>query len=115
MAKIIRIFWIFIAFLRANIVFLTMLLSIVSYTLLRLFVKHTPEKAFKLRKLWLSYIAYPILNLKVQLKGRPTQSPALYVCNHRSFADPLVLCKYLDAFVIAKAEVADYPIINKGA
>lgn len=45
----------------------------------------------------------------------PINVPALYVCNHRSFADPIVLCKYLKAFVIAKAEVMNYPIINKGA
>jgi 1-acyl-sn-glycerol-3-phosphate acyltransferase len=45
----------------------------------------------------------------------PQKEACIYVCNHRSFADPLVLCRYLDAFVIAKAEVAKYPLINKGA
>lgn len=60
-------------------------------------------------------MAYPILNLKVQVKGQPQAEPALYVSNHRSFTDPIVVSKYLNAFVIAKAEVASYPIINKGA
>jgi len=56
-----------------------------------------------------------VLNIKVQLQGKVAEGAALYVCNHRSFLDPAVISKYLDAFVIAKAEIADYPIINKGA
>lgn len=60
-------------------------------------------------------MAYPILNLHVEVKGKPLDTSALYVCNHRSFTDPIAISKYLRAFVIAKAEVASYPIINKGA
>lgn len=57
----------------------------------------------------------PILNVKVEIKGKASATPALYICNHRTFFDPGVLCQYLNAFVIAKAEIANYPIINKGA
>lgn len=55
------------------------------------------------------------MNIKCEVKGTPLDEPALYVCNHRSFSDPLINCAYLDAYVIAKAEIASYPIINKGA
>jgi 1-acyl-sn-glycerol-3-phosphate acyltransferase len=115
MGFISRAFWFFIALIRALIVFSTMFLVVGSYYLLSFIFKHTEERAFILRKYFLRYIAYPVMNLKVELIGKPTISPALYVSNHRSFADPIVICTYLDAFVIAKAEVAKYPIINKGA
>lgn len=60
-------------------------------------------------------MAFPILNLKVEVTGSPHDQSALYVSNHRSFTDPIAISKYLNAFVIAKAEVASYPVISKGA
>ena len=85
------------------------------YAVSCIFWKHTPERAFKLRKHYLRYYCGPILNISIEKKGDPSGTPALYISNHRSFADPIVLCRFLDAFVIAKAEVMNYPIINKGA
>ena len=74
------------------------------------------DRAFRLRRHWLKYVGIPILNLKIQVTGQaPQAGNYLYISNHRSFSDPVVLCRYIDAFVIAKAEVAQYPIINKGA
>lgn len=80
-----------------------------------LFKKHTPERAFRLRRRWIKWAAMPIMNIKVEVKGEANYQPALYVSNHRSFSDPVVNCAFINAFVIAKAEIADYPIINKGA
>lgn len=71
--------------------------------------------AFALRRHWLKNVAVPVLGLKVELSGAPIDIPALYVSNHRSFVDPIVLCRFVDAFVVAKAEVKNYPIINLGA
>jgi len=59
--------------------------------------------------------AIPILGMKIEKKGEIYDKPALYVCNHRSLSDPVALTHYLDAYVIAKAEVADIPLLNKGA
>ena len=85
------------------------------FSIYSLIKKTSPERAFGLRRHWIKYIGHPILNIHVEVEGQPISSPALYVCNHRSFADPVVVCRYLDAYVIAKAEVASYPVINKGA
>lgn len=60
-------------------------------------------------------IALPILGLSIEKSGEVHDEPALYVCNHRSLSDPMALCYFLDAFVIAKAEVGDIPLLNKGA
>ena len=109
------IFWNIIALIRALIVFTTMPLWLMAYSFSLLFQKHTPQAAFDLRRSWLRFIAYPVLGLRVEKIGNPIDSPALYVSNHRSFSDPLVLCRFLDAYVVAKAEVANYPIINVGA
>jgi 1-acyl-sn-glycerol-3-phosphate acyltransferase len=72
------------------------------------------ERAFRLRRRYVQ-IAVKILGIRIEKKGEPTNEPCLYVCNHRSFSDPLIVCSYLDAFVIAKAEVQDIPILHKGA
>lgn len=57
----------------------------------------------------------PIMGLSIEKRGEFHNEPALYVCNHRSLSDPMALCYFLDAFVIAKAEVGDIPLLNKGA
>lgn len=100
---------------RAVIIFPSMILYMLTYLITRIFFKHTPESAFKLRRFWLKTMGIPILNIEVQKEGQVSDQPAIYMGNHRSFADPIVVCRYLDAYVIAKAEVANYPIINKGA
>ena len=92
-----------------------MIVFLLFYALTRIFLKHTKESGLNLRKFWIKHVAYPILNLKVEVSGKLHDGPALYVSNHRSFVDPIVISKYLNAFVIAKAEVASYPVINKGA
>ncbi|MEZ4910925.1 MAG: lysophospholipid acyltransferase family protein [Saprospiraceae bacterium] len=92
-----------------------MALFMLVYGISCLFIPHSKERALQLRKNYLKYWAIPVLNIHIEVEGTPSKIPSLYVSNHRSFADPIVVCRYLDAFVIAKAEVADYPIINKGA
>jgi 1-acyl-sn-glycerol-3-phosphate acyltransferase len=88
---------------------------ILCYWISTIIVPHSKERALTLRKNFLKFVALPILNLHIQYEGNPELKPALYISNHRSFADPLVICRHLDAFVIAKAEVSHYPIINIGA
>lgn len=104
-----------LATVRGIALLLTMLFYLIGYAISRIFWKHTKESGLRLRKLWMSSMAYPILNLQVSVSGSASDQPALYVCNHRSFTDPIITSKYLNAFIIAKAEIADYPLISKGA
>ena len=60
-------------------------------------------------------IGLQVMGMKIEKTGEVHDGPALYVCNHRSLSDPMALCYFLDAFVIAKAEVGDIPLLNKGA
>ena len=85
------------------------------YYISLIFVKHSRKRALRLRHTYLKYFAVPLLGLNIDLDGKPVAEPVLYVANHRSFTDPIVICRFLKAFVVAKAEVASYPVINYGA
>jgi len=104
-----------LAIIRGIIIVISMAVYLLFYAFSRIVLPHTKESAFSLRRHWIKYVCLPILNIKTELVGKPIDSAALYISNHRSFLDPAIISKYLDAFVIAKAEIADYPIINKGA
>ncbi len=47
-------------------------------------------------------------------KELPYDKAYLYVCNHRSWSDPLIALGILDALPISKAEVKDIPVIGAG-
>ena len=104
-----------LAIIRFLIIILSMAIWIMGYGITCIFRKHTIDSAMGLKRHWLKNVAFPVLNLHVQLEGNPINEAAIYVCNHRSFLDPVIVLRYLHAFVIAKAEVAKYPIINQGA
>ena len=84
------------------------------YTLSTPFLGHNHDIAFRLRRRYV-IIASKILGISWVKNGEVTLKPALYVCNHRTLVDPVIACIYLDAFVIAKAEVGSMPLLNKGA
>lgn len=115
MITLLRPFLYILAGVRAILIVIGMTFFMLGYGISCIFKPHSKERALTLRQNYLRYLCIPILNIKVILEGRPQDMPALYVGNHRSFTDPLVLCAHLKAFVIAKAEVAHYPVINKGA
>ena len=110
-----KLVWNLLAGFRAFVIFIAMAIFMLSYAISCIVWKHSKKRALRLRKNYLRYVGIPVLNIDVIKTGDPIETPALYVCNHRSFTDPIVVCRYLNAFVIAKAEVANYPIINKGA
>lgn len=104
-----------LAFVRFVICIILLVIFIGGYILSLIFTKGSRERAFALRRNYLSIILPYILNVKMDIKGTPIEESALYVCNHRTFVDPAISTIYINAFVIAKAEIANYPLINKGA
>ncbi|NNE27342.1 MAG: 1-acyl-sn-glycerol-3-phosphate acyltransferase [Saprospiraceae bacterium] len=104
-----------LASIRALILMISLVIFIAPYALLSgIFFQNTPERAYGLRRFYVN-IAIFILGIRIEKDGKLYNESCLYVCNHRSFSDPLILLKYLDAYVIAKAEVADMPLIHTGA
>ncbi|MDA9773663.1 1-acyl-sn-glycerol-3-phosphate acyltransferase [Saprospiraceae bacterium] len=84
------------------------------YKFSTIFVKHTKDRGFRLRRNW-ARLGTKILGIKIQREGEAINEPALYVVNHRSLVDPMIIAPYLNAFVVAKAEIANYPVLGPGA
>ena len=64
------------------------------------------------RRLWCRATAR-ILGVRATVTGRPFGAcPTLYVANHVSYLDVLVLGAVLDATFIAKAEIASWPLFG---
>jgi 1-acyl-sn-glycerol-3-phosphate acyltransferase len=55
---------------------------------------------------------YKALNIELVIKGSPTSEPALWVCNHISWLDILLLAGNNCVDFMAKSEVADWPVIG---
>jgi 1-acyl-sn-glycerol-3-phosphate acyltransferase len=55
---------------------------------------------------------YNALNIKLIIEGTPTQETALWVCNHISWLDILLLAGNNTVDFIAKTEVGDWPLIG---
>lgn len=103
-----------LAFIRIILIVITLFIFVLPLLIVDKLFNISPKSAFRFRRAWVS-IAKVILGITVQIKGKPYEGTALYVCNHRSFSDPVIIANYLDAYVIAKAEVADLPLLGKGA
>jgi lyso-ornithine lipid O-acyltransferase len=51
--------------------------------------------------------------IEVHVHGQWARGPALYVANHVSWLDPLVLLGHAPAAAVAKAEVARWPVVGE--
>jgi len=108
-------FYILLASLRILLIILSLIFFLIPYIIItKLFVENTPRLAFRIRRIWVS-LAQFILGISVSVEGKQYDGNALYVSNHRSFSDPVIIAKYIDAYVIAKAEVGNLPLISTGA
>ena len=75
----------------------------------------TKERGFKHRKKWAKR-CIKILGIKIEEQlGNYDVSNALFISNHRTLLDPVIQTAFLDAYIIAKAEVSKLPVISQGA
>lgn len=72
------------------------------------------ERGFRYRRKFCS-AALSILNIHYQQEGQLQPGACLYVSNHRSMLDPLIQLGFIDAFIVSKAEVGNYPVLGRGA
>jgi 1-acyl-sn-glycerol-3-phosphate acyltransferase len=75
---------------------------------------HNTRRAMRIRRRWARNLL-PTVGIRVETHGDIPDYPCLIVGNHRSYLDPIVLLRDVDAYPVAKAELADWPIIGKGA
>ncbi len=72
------------------------------------------RQAMEMRRRWAARLLR-VLGVRVQTVGSVPDRPCLIVANHRSYLDPIVLLRDIHAYPVAKAELARWPIIGRGA
>jgi 1-acyl-sn-glycerol-3-phosphate acyltransferase len=76
--------------------------------------KASPEKLMSMRQKWARGMVR-LLNFKLDISGpRPPEETALYICNHRSSLDPLILLSDIKAWPVSRHEVKNWPLVGKG-
>lgn len=75
---------------------------------------HSDERGFRYRRKFIS-AAMRIMGIRLRVEGQVPEGQYLYVANHRSMFDPVILLRDIPAFVVSKAEVSKYPLIGRGA
>ncbi|MDH3651120.1 MAG: 1-acyl-sn-glycerol-3-phosphate acyltransferase, partial [Saprospiraceae bacterium] len=88
----------------------------ISFYLIRYFIKVPMmgmdlDRGLRLRKEFLRQLI-PLLGVRIQESGSPPESPGIYVSNHRSYFDPVVVLARIKACPVAKAEVRNWPLIG---
>jgi 1-acyl-sn-glycerol-3-phosphate acyltransferase len=97
---------------RAAVLFVHVLLgALLSLAVLLLPVGLRARHAPKLGTWWLKRGAV-ILGVKVMAHGSPAEEPCLAVANHISWLDIVVLATQSDTGFVAKAEVAEWPLLG---
>jgi lyso-ornithine lipid O-acyltransferase len=67
------------------------------------------------RRLW-ARRSLRVLGVEIERTGNlPNNGPCIIAGNHRSYLDPIVALKEIEAFPVAKAEVGSWPIIGYAA
>ena len=97
-----------------RIVFLFLIIGLIflGYALaIKTFLKHSDENGFKLRQVYLK-ILNPLLGFDIEIDRVSHEKPALYIANHRGILDFFPMLRYLDAFILSKAEVRNIPVFG---
>ena len=75
----------------------------------------TIERSFAHRRRWARW-SMRIIGVQLEeISGSLDTSSALIISNHRTLIDPVIQAAFIDAYIIAKAEVSKLPVISKGA
>lgn len=88
---------------------------IIGFYIVRHDAKDPFHKGLVWRRKWHKVIL-PFVGIRMNVYGLEnlTEETVIYVCNHRTYIDPVVVSRYAESVVISKSEVADWPLIGKG-
>ena len=67
---------------------------------------------FKIMMLWMSFLS-SILGIKIDIRGAPDQTANLFVSNHVTYLDIIIINKLLPVNFVAKEEISSWPIIGR--
>ncbi len=80
----------------------------------RVFFRENMSKAMSIRQKW-AHILLNRVGVSLSVVGQAPTSPCIIVANHRSYLDPILMLCHVHAYPVAKAELANWPLIGKGA
>jgi len=72
------------------------------------------RSAMRVRRRWARNLLGGV-GVRVENEGVAPDFPCLVVSNHRSYLDPILMLTKVDGYPVAKAELASWPVIGKGA
>ncbi len=72
------------------------------------------RRSMRIRRRWATTLLRG-LGVKLTQKGEIPDFPCILISNHRSYLDPILMLQHVDAYPVAKAELANWPVIGKGA
>jgi len=72
------------------------------------------RRSMRIRRRWAKNLLRGA-GLSIETEGKAPESPCLIVSNHRSYLDPILMLRDVDGYPVAKAELASWPLIGKGA
>lgn len=105
----------FRASVRGILVALIMVMHLIPALIKALFDSEDMRVAQLMRRLW-ARRSLRILGVEVERTGSlPGRGPFLVIGNHRSYLDPIVVLKEVQAWPVAKAEVGAWPLIGFAA
>lgn len=80
----------------------------------RVILRQEMRKVMAVRRRWARRVLYGV-GVRVETTGHIPDYPCLLLSNHRSYLDPIILLRDVFGFPVAKAELASWPLIGKGA
>ncbi len=82
--------------------------------LLNLFLGKNYHRNLRMRRRW-ARVVLKYCGIQMTVNGEIPTSTCILVVNHRSWLDPLLLLRDVLAFPVAKAEMANWPLLGSGA
>ena len=101
-----------IASIRLLLVMLTMLFYYIWFLLTVGFKKDKLAWGIHVQTQY-THAALLLFGTRYTFEGQPYDGTALYISNHRSLLDPVVIRNQVDALGVAKAEIESYPLLGK--
>jgi 1-acyl-sn-glycerol-3-phosphate acyltransferase len=80
----------------------------------RVWLRSDTARVMDVRQRWAVRVLDGV-GVRTTVEGTPPDFPCLLLVNHRSYLDPILLLRDVHAYPVAKAELADWPLIGKGA
>lgn len=72
------------------------------------------RRTLRIRQRW-AKVLLPMIGLRVHKEGTAPDFPCILMANHRSYIDPAVLARDVPGYGVAKAEMANWPVVGWGA